>query len=212
MNSGAGAFGIRPGLAFQQRFDRLFQDVSGFRDAETLVLAQPVPAFEAQQQIERLDQNGVAGDILGKDSQQDIPEPFHEPRMRLLQKRGTMAVKLSGEQERFHLLKTHRAPIDELKDLLIPAGRLERPLHHRFHRRRDAAGHLAIQRVHIAEMTEYGPSSDLGGIGDLIGAWRQIALGHQLEHGIDDQHLALLRAMLSAIRLARRPGCAQPVL
>jgi len=61
-------------------------------------------------------------------------------------------------------------------------------------------------------VTEHRAAPDLGDLGDLIGARLQIALRHQLQHRIDDQGLALLRAMLAPVGILLRPGRGQPEL
>jgi len=165
--------GIAPGLAVQQRFDRLLQYTPGFGDAETLIVAQPAPALEAEQHVERLDQDDVTGDIPGQYFQQAVSQQLHQMGMRLPQERGAVALNLSGEQERLHLLEPPRPTVDQFQDLPAPVGGLKRQSNAGFHRRGDAAAHLAVERIHIAEMTEHRPPADPGDLRDLVGDIRK---------------------------------------
>ena len=116
-----------------------------------------------------------------------------------------MTVDLSGKQERLHFFKADGAPIDQFEDPFLPVGCLERLQHNRSHGPRNAVRHLAIECVHVVEVSEHRTPAHLGNVGDLVSTGLGIALGHQLKHGVDNARLALLRAMLASVRLVGRP-------
>ena len=98
----------------------LLQDFFGVGDTEALIHTQPLPRVKTQQEVDRLNDFGVAPGFAWQTINENAPQRGHELDMPRLQHRRTMTVRLPRAQEWRHLLVNSRTPIDKLKALTLP--------------------------------------------------------------------------------------------
>src|SRR5258706_575945 len=106
-------------------------------------------------------------------------------------------------RERADPLEDRRPARHQFDQPLAPTVRFERHEEHRPQLCLDDPRHLGVKAVHVLEMPEHRAQADLGAGGDLLGAGRDLAAVHQLQHRCHDPRAAVVGAQTTAIAFRR---------